>query len=114
LFSVPPSHSPTGTLVPSAQMANVTTQQCSAKLTPSIIKATTSRSVRSRAMSSSSAFFVLATNRRDTDDFDVERAWCSTSAPTGSLAARWRRVASPANIRSMTTVDNTSSSAKVA
>jgi hypothetical protein len=68
----------------------------------------------SRGMSSSRAFWSWATNCRDTEDLDVERACTSTSVPTGSLAARWGRVARPASIRSMTTADSTSSLAKVA
>jgi hypothetical protein len=46
---------------------------------------------------------VWATNRRESADFDVALAVCSTAAPTGSAACRWRRVASPASIRSSTT-----------
>jgi len=42
-------------------------------------------------------------NRRDTAERDVDDALASTAAPTGSFAARCRRVASPASIRAITT-----------
>jgi hypothetical protein len=46
---------------------------------------------------------VPRTKRRDTADFDVDLAASSTVCPTGSAAARCRRVASPASMRSNTT-----------
>ena len=103
LFSVSPNHNPTGTLVPSAQMASATTQHCSAKKTPSIIIAATRRSVRSRAINSSRALVVAALKRRDTAERDVEADAAVTCSPTGSATERCRRVATPASIRSMTT-----------
>ena len=63
---------------------SATTQQCSAKWTPSTISATRSSPDRSAASSSASAVSVAATNRRDTADFDVDVAVCSARAPTGS------------------------------
>jgi len=36
----------------------------------------------------SSAFWVASATRRDTADFEVERAFCSTSTPAGSRGAR--------------------------
>ena len=41
-------------------------------------------------------------NRRETADLEVERALASMSAPTGSATSTWRRVATPASIRSTT------------
>ena len=114
LFSVSPSHSPTGVLVPSTLIASATTQQCCAKWIPSIINAATRNADRSRLISSSSSRAVARTNRRDTADFDVDRAAASTASPTGSLAARCRRVASPASIRSNTRLSSWSSSSKAA
>ena len=58
------------------------------KRTPSIINATTSMPVRSAAISSARAVSVAATKRRDTDDFDVDRAAASTWEPTGSRPMR--------------------------
>ena len=83
-FSVEPSTSTRGCLVPSMPMPSATTQQCSAKWTPSTSNATRSRSLRSRASSSARAVRVMATNRRDTADFEVAVAACSTPVPTGS------------------------------
>ena len=44
-------------------------------------------------------FGVAATKRRDTADFDVDDAVCSTCAPTGSSATGYRRVEMPASMR---------------
>jgi hypothetical protein len=49
---------------------------------------------------------------RDTADFDVDRARISTCSPTGSCVRRYRRVETPASIRSSTTLDIGSRSAK--
>ena len=46
---------------------------------------------------------VRCTNVRDTADFDVERASCSTASPTGSWTRRYLRVDTPDSIRSSTT-----------
>ena len=46
---------------------------------------------------------MAALNRLEIDDFDVERDFASSSAPTGSLTNACRRVATPASIRSSTT-----------
>jgi hypothetical protein len=103
VFSVSPSHSPTGTLVPSVVMARATTMQHSAKTTPSIIMAATSSSERSRATSSASLASVAALKRRDTADFEPLRATASSSVPMGSATRPWRRVATPASMRSRAT-----------
>src|ERR1700683_3558759 len=54
----------------------------------------------SAAMSSPMALVVAVTKRRDTADLDMDLERCSRSAPTGSATSAWRRVASPASIRS--------------
>ena len=100
-FSVSPSHSPTGTLVPSLVMTSAATQQHSAKVMPSIITTATSSSLRSRPISSASAASVAALNRRDIADFESPRATDSSSAPSGSPTRPWRRVATPASMRSI-------------
>ena len=65
-----------------------------------------------RLISSPSASRVRSTNVRDTADFDVDRALVSTSSPTGSCVRRYRRVETPASIRSSTTRPSGSRSAK--
>lgn len=65
-------------------------------------------------MSSSSAFFVLATNRRDTEDLKVERGLGLHLGAHRLVGGRVAGGGEAASIRSMTTADNTSSSAKVA
>ena len=87
-FSVEPSTTASGCLAPSMPMPMATTQQVSAKCTPSTMSATRSSPDRSAASSSARAVSVAATNRRETADFDVERAVASTCAPTGSSPAR--------------------------
>ena len=86
VFSVEPSTRPSGTFVPSVVMARATMQVCAPKRTPSIINATTSSSERSAAISSPRAVSVAATKRRDTADFDVDRA--GIREPTGSRPMR--------------------------
>ena len=107
-FSVSPSTKPTGTFVPSAVMTRATTTIWSATLSPSIISTAVSRPDRSRASSSVIACSVAALNRRDTADFEV----ALPSTPTGSVTSTWRRVATPASIRSTTTWRSRSSEAK--
>jgi hypothetical protein len=51
---------------------------------------------------------VAATNRRDTADLLVADAACSTAAPTGSNPAVYRRVDSPASMRSIAIRPSTS------
>jgi hypothetical protein len=46
---------------------------------------------------------VAALNRRDTDDLDPEREQASSSVPMGSATRAWRRVATPASMRSKAT-----------
>ncbi len=53
-------------------------------------------------MSSPMALVVAATKRRDTADLDIDLERSSSSAPTGSATSVWRRVATPASIRSTT------------
>ena len=62
----------------------------------------TSRSERFRAISSPMALVVAATKRRDTADLDIDLERPSSSAPTGSATSAWRRVATPASMRSTT------------
>jgi hypothetical protein len=81
-------------------MPRATTQQDSAKSTPSTINATRSTSERSAESISVRATSVRATKRRDTDDFDVDVATASTVEPTGSRPAGYRLVESLAIIRS--------------
>ena len=100
---VSPSHSPTGTLGPSVQIAGAHAQD-SANTTPSTMRAATVSSEGSRLMSSSRVALVLATKRRLTDERDGDAASTSTASPTGSLAAQCRRVARPASMRSITRV----------
>jgi hypothetical protein len=100
---VDPSHSPSGIFTPSVVIPSATTHVWSFRPTPSIISTARRASWRLRAISSSSASFVRATNVRDTADFDVDRACCSTGSPTGSCNRRYRRVETPASIRSSTT-----------
>jgi hypothetical protein len=57
---------------------------------------------------------VRATKLREIADFDVERAACSTWLPIGSWTRRYRRVDTPASIRSITTPVSGSRSAKCA
>ena len=102
LFSVSPSHSPTGTLVPSAVMTRATTQHWPATSSPSIMRTATSRWARLRAIRSSMAFLVAAMKRRETADLEVERARVSMSVPTGSATSPCLRVATPASMRSTT------------
>jgi hypothetical protein len=111
LFSVALSHSPTGTFVPSAVMASATTQQRSARCSPSTINTFTSKPDRSRASNCANAVRVEATNRREIADRLVLVACAATVVPTGSPARACRRVATPASIRSSTTCDSRSSAA---
>src|SRR5512144_2445127 len=112
LFSVEPSHSPTGILVPSAVLASATTTHRSAMCSPSSINTLTSSSVRSRAISSASAVWVCLTNRRDTADLEVDFAVFAACSPTGSPTRACRREATPASIRSNTICVSRSSAAK--
>jgi hypothetical protein len=103
LFSVDPSHSPSGIFTPSVVIPSATTHVWSFSPTPSIISTARRTSASGRDISSISASLVRATNDRDTADFDVDRALCSTCSPTGSCTRRYRRVLTPASIRSSTT-----------
>jgi hypothetical protein len=55
---------------------------------PSIIITASRTSSRRRLISSLSERRVRSMKVRDTDDFDVDRARCSTSVPTGSCVLR--------------------------
>jgi hypothetical protein len=79
---------------------------------PSIIITASRTSSRPRVISSDSATRVRSMKVRETDDFDVDRACCSTSCPTGSCVRRKRRVETPASTRSRTERDSGSRSAK--
>jgi hypothetical protein len=106
LFSVEPSHSPSGIFTPSVVIPKATTHVWSFSPTPSIINAARRTSCSRRAISSSSASRVRVTNVRETADFDVDLAVCSTCSPTGSCNRRYRRVDTPASIRSSTTLES--------
>ncbi len=83
-FSVAPSTSASGILLPCRSIPSATTQQVSAKCTPSTISATRSSRDRSAASNSASAVSVCATNLRDTADFEVLLDVALTCSPTGS------------------------------
>jgi hypothetical protein len=87
-FSVDPSQSPSGTLMPSAVIPSATTQQRPCSSSPSIIITANRASSRRRLISSDSATRVRSMKVRETEDFDVDRAARSTSAPTGSCVRR--------------------------
>ena len=87
-FSVEPSSTASGYLVPSSPIPSATTQQDSAKCTPSTRNATKSSPDRSAPISSANAVSVAATNRRDTADLLVAVAVASTRSPTGSSPVR--------------------------
>ena len=88
MFSVEPSHNPSGIFTPSVVIPSATTHVWSFSPTPSIISTASLTSSSRRDISPSSASFVRAMNVRDTADFDVDRACCSTSSPTGSCKRR--------------------------
>ncbi len=108
VISVEPSTSASGCLVPSASTPRATTHRCSPKCTPSTINATSSSSPRGRASRSANAVSVAAMNLRDTADLLVAVAAASTPRPTGSRPTPYRRVDSPASIRSIAIRLNTS------
>ena len=66
------------------------------------MRTATSRSIRLRAISSESAVLVAATKRLEMADLDMDLERASMSAPTGSATSAWRRVATPASMRSTT------------
>jgi hypothetical protein len=61
------------------------------------------RSASGRFINFNNRSRVRCTNVRDTADLDVDRAFASTCSPTGSCARPYRRVDTPASIRSSTT-----------
>ena len=67
---------------------------------------------RSRPINSASAVSVCWTNRREIADRDVDFCTPLTRSPTGSAVRAFRRVATPASIRSITTWASMSSAAK--
>jgi len=87
-FSVEPSTSASGCLIPAMSIPSATTQHDSAKCTPSTMNATRSRVDRSAASRSPSACSVIATNLRETADLLVELADPLTCSPTGSSPTR--------------------------
>src|SRR5674476_330383 len=78
VFSVLPSTSPRGCLVPSMPIPSATTHRCSPKWTPSIINATRSSWPSGAASRSVRAVSVIATNLRETADLLVAEAARST------------------------------------
>jgi hypothetical protein len=76
LFSVSPSQSPTGTLVPSVVMTRATTAHEPATSSPSIMSTATSRSERFRAINSPMALVVAATKRLEMADLDMDFERC--------------------------------------
>jgi len=87
-FSVEPSQSPGGIFTPSVVIPSATTQQRPCSSSPSIIITARRTSSSRRLISSASAVRVRSMKARETDDFDVDRACCSTSVPTGSCVLR--------------------------
>ncbi len=86
VFSVEPSTTASGSLMPSMSIPSATTHRWSAKGTPSIITATRSNSDRSPASRSVRAVSVIATNLRETADLLVDLADAWMLSPTGSNA----------------------------
>ncbi len=81
-------HGQSGCLVPSMPMPNATTQQMVGEVHAVDHERHQIEARAGRAASSSArADSVAATNRRDTADFDVERAWPRRRLPTGSSPA---------------------------
>jgi hypothetical protein len=74
-------------LVPSAVTPSAPTMVWSSNPKPSRNTTSHRRLLNGRAHSSASRSAVAVTNRRDTADFDLDDAACSTSSPTGSSAA---------------------------
>jgi hypothetical protein len=107
-FSVEPSLSESGTLVPSGLIPSATIWVAPASSSPSIMTTASSSPDRSHERSTSSAARVADTNVRDTADFDVERALASTRSPTGSPTPPDLRAETPASIRSSTTASSRS------
>jgi hypothetical protein len=75
-------------LTPSVVIPSATTFVRPCSSSPSIIITARRTSSRRRLISSDSAPRVRSTKVRETDDFDVDRAACSTSEPTGSCVRR--------------------------
>jgi hypothetical protein len=114
LFSVEPSHSPSGTFTPSVVIPSATTQQRPFSSIASSINTASRTSASARPMSASRCSRVRPTNSREIADFEVERSASSTSSPTGSCVRAKRRVETPASICSSTTRVSGSRSAKCA
>jgi hypothetical protein len=87
-FSLDPSQSPSEILTPSVVIPRQTTFVRPLSSMPSSIKTASRTSSRRRVISSASASRVCSTKARETADFDVERASCSTCSPTGSWVRR--------------------------
>src|SRR5271154_818341 len=112
LFSVEPSHNPSGSFTPSVLTPSATTQQRPFSSIPSTINAARRRSARSRLINASRCSRVRPTNSRLTADFDADRSPTVTFSPTGSRVRAKRRVLTPASIYSSTTRVSGSRSAK--
>jgi hypothetical protein len=75
-------------LTPSVVIPSATTQQRPCSSSPSIIITARRTSSSLRLINSRSAPRVRSTNVRETAERDVDRACCSTAAPTGSCVRR--------------------------
>ena len=84
LFSVDPSQSPSGTLIPSVVTPSATTQQRPFSSIPSSIKAAKRMSPSARDINSRRCSPVRPTNSRETADLLVERSASTISWPTGT------------------------------
>jgi hypothetical protein len=86
-FSVDPSQSPSGTLMPSLVIPSATTLVRSPRSIPSIIITANRTSSRRRLISSDSATRVRSMKVRETEDFDVDLARLLDIRPDGLLRA---------------------------
>ncbi len=84
LFSVEPSHSPSGTFTPSLLTPKATTQQRPFRSIPSSINAARRMSASERDISACKCSPVLPTNARLAALLLAERSPAATSSPTGS------------------------------
>ena len=92
LFSVEPSHKPSGVLIPSVVIPSATTQQRPFSSIPSSINAARRTSASDRDISAWRCSLVRPTNSRLTADLLVDRSALTTSWPTGSRVRANRRV----------------------
>jgi len=95
VFSVDPSTSASGCLVPSMPIPSATTQQCSAKCTPSIMMTARSSCDRSADINSARALAVPATNRCEIADPQSAVTPSSIIAAITCIPALTARASSP-------------------